>query len=347
METDRWQQIERVYRAALAFQGDARAALIASVDPALRKEVETLLAQDEITELIDSTQIPVTSSFGPYRVEAKLGAGGMGEVYRAVDTRLGRTVAIKVVRAEMANFTEFRERFEREARATSALNHPHICTLHDIGEQDGAPYLVMEYVEGETLAARLRQGPLPLDVLLRYGVQTASALAWAHARGIIHRDLKPANLMVTPCGVKVLDFGLAKFALGVADPSPGASIPNLVIGTPAYMSPEQSRGETLDGRSDIFALGCVLYQAATGIVPFRGASVLSILHEVGAAGTAGGIWIRFWNAHWRRTATSATPQRPNSSRHWRDCRARGLASCRSHKSRSRSRWWAGKRRCGS
>ena len=222
---------------------------------------------------------------GPYLIEALLGTGGMGEVYRARDTRLGRIVAIKLVRSQWAGRGDFHQRLQREARAISVLNHPHICTLYDIGEQDGAAYLVMEYLEGHTLADRLREGPLSLDLLLQCGREAAAALAMAHARGIVHRDLKPSNLMLTPLGLKILDFGLAKstgpVSEGPADQA--ASSPNAVAGTPAYMSPEQSRGETLDHRSDIFSLGCVLYQAATGRAPFRGASILSILHEIATA----------------------------------------------------------------
>ena len=226
------------------------------------------------------TQWGIGTRLGPYLIEELLGVGGMGEVYRARDTRLGRIVAIKVVRSQWAGRGDFHQRLEREARAISVLNHPHICTLYDIGDQGGAAYLVMEYLEGQTLAAQLSEGPLSLDLLLQCGREAAAALAAAHARGIVHRDLKPSNLMLTPLGMKILDFGLAKSTApaseGGADPI--ASHTNAVAGTPAYMSPEQSRGETLDSRSDLFSLGCVLYQAATGRAPFRGASTLSILH---------------------------------------------------------------------
>lgn len=216
---------------------------------------------------------------GPYQLEALLGEGGMGQVYRARDTRLGRPVAIKVIRAERAQMPDFRIRFRREARATAALNHPHICTLYDVGEQDGASYLVMEYVEGQTLTARLREGPLPLDQLLRRAIEASQALVAAHERGIVHRDLKPANLMLTQAGVKVLDFGLAKFT-GADASAIAATGAHTVLGTPAYMSPEQTRGEDLDARSDLFSLGCVLYEAATGVRPFRGSSLPEILREV-------------------------------------------------------------------
>ncbi len=216
---------------------------------------------------------------GPYQLEAKLGEGGMGQVFRARDTRLGRPVAIKLIRTELAQQADFRIRFQREAQATAALNHPHICTLYDVGEQDGASYLVMEFVEGQTLASRLREGPLPLDQLLRRAVEIAQALAAAHERGIIHRDLKPVNLMLTPAGIKVLDFGLAKFA-GPEGAALEATAAHTIVGTPAYMSPEQARGEELDPRSDMFSFGCVLYEAATGVRPFRGSSVPEILREV-------------------------------------------------------------------
>ncbi len=216
---------------------------------------------------------------GPYQLEALLGEGGMGEVFRARDTRLGRSVAIKVIRAERAQRPDFRIRFQREARATAALNHPHICTLYDVGEEDGASYLVMEYVDGQTLAARLREGPLPLDQLLRRAIEASQALAAAHERGIIHRDLKPTNLMLTPAGVKVLDFGLAKFTEPEAS-AMEATAAHTILGTPAYMSPEQTRDEELDPRSDLFSFGCVLYEAATGVRPFRGSSLPEILREV-------------------------------------------------------------------
>jgi predicted ATPase len=226
--------------------------------------------------------------------EALLGTGGMGEVYRARDMRLGRIVAIKVVRSQWAGRGDFRQRLEREACAISVLNHPHICTLYDIGEQDGTPYLVMEYLEGQTLASQLREGPLAFDRLLQCGREAAAALAMAHARGIVHRDLKPSNLMLTPLGLKILDFGLAK-STGPVSEGPvdqAVSSSHALAGTPAYMSPEQSRGETLDNRSDIFSLGCVLYEAATGCAPFRGASILSILHEIASASPPAASGIR-------------------------------------------------------
>ena len=253
-------------------------------DDSLRTQVEALLAADSgATAEISLAAGPSSSlgpgaRLGPYQLEALLGEGGMGQVFRARDTRLGRPVAIKVIRAEAAQRPDFRIRFQREAQATAALNHPHICTLYDVGEQDGASYLVMEFVEGQTLASRLREGPLPLDQLLRRAAEISQALAAAHERGIIHRDLKPANLMLTAAGVKVLDFGLAKFAGPQA--AADATAAHTILGTPAYMSPEQTRGEDLDPRSDLFSFGSVLYEAATGVRPFRGSSLLDTLREV-------------------------------------------------------------------
>jgi serine/threonine protein kinase len=228
-----------------------------------------------VSEPAETTLTLVTAGkrLGPYEIVAPLGAGGMGQVFKARDTRLGRAVAIKISKHE------FDGRFEREARAISALNHPHICTLYDVGPN----YLVMELVEGETLAARIRRGPLAIESVLCYGIQIAGALAAAHAQGLIHRDLKPGNVMVTRAGVKVLDFGLAKFAgpaAAAANQQQVLTVEEAVVGTPAYMSPEQARGEALDERSDIFSLGCVLYAAATGRATFRGDNTLAILHQV-------------------------------------------------------------------
>src|SRR5690349_2963992 len=185
------------------------------------------------------------TTLGPYEILAAIGAGGMGEVYRARDMRLKREVAIKVASEQ------FSSRFQSEAEAISALNHPNICTLHDVGPN----YLVMELLEGETLAAVLRKGALPIDRVLAYGARIADAIAAAHTRGITHRDLKPGNIMVVRSGVKVLDFGLAK--MPQADDTVTAG--NIVLGTPAYMAPEQREGRACDARTDIFALGLVLY----------------------------------------------------------------------------------------
>ena len=204
----------------------------------------------------------------------------MGRVFRARDIRLGRLIALKIIRPEHVASSHLRMRLQREAQATAALNHPHICTLFDVGEHEGAPYLVMEFLSGPTLADLLRVGPLPVDRLLQYSSEIAEALAAAHERGIIHRDLKPANVMVTPAGIKVLDFGLAKFAGAEAASVAEVTGTQTLIGTPAYMSPEQTRGEELDARSDLFSLGCLLYEAGTGVRPFRGSSVPDTLREI-------------------------------------------------------------------
>ena len=226
---------------------------------------------------------------GPYEIVAPLGAGGMGEVYRARDTRLERTVAIKILPARLSSDAAHKQRFEREAKAISSLNHPHICVLHDIGHQDGVDYLVMECVEGETLAKRLEKGPLPLEQVLKLGMQVADALDRAHRSGVVHRDVKPGNIMLTPTGAKLLDFGLAKPAVplttgatltAAATQTTPATREGTIVGTFQYMSPEQVEGKELDGRSDIFSLGAVLYEMLTGQRAFQGQSQLSVASAI-------------------------------------------------------------------
>jgi tetratricopeptide (TPR) repeat protein len=242
-------------------------------------------------ETEDAASSLVGQQLGPYLIESLLGSGGMGEVYRARDTRLERTVAIKVLPRDNTASLALKRRFLQEARAISALNHPNIVILYDIGSDRGTDFLVLEYVPGQTLRQMIVVEPLPLADVLHFGVQIAHALAAAHGKGLTHRDLKPANIIVTPeSQIKVLDFGIAELMEGI-----GARVeaqtrtleaawttPGMVVGTLAYMSPEQTRGESLDGRSDIFSLGCVLYEAATGVQPFRGASVLSVMHAIAA-----------------------------------------------------------------
>jgi serine/threonine protein kinase/Tol biopolymer transport system component len=229
------------------------------------------------------------TKLGPYEIGAPLGAGGMGEVYRARDTRLERTVAIKILPAQFSSDAIRKQRFEREAKAISGLNHPHICTLHDVGSQDGISYLVMECVEGETLAKRLEKGPLPLEQVLKFGAQIADALDKALRSGVVHRDLKPGNIMLTATGAKLVDFGLAKAALppgsvasltaAVTQTSP-MTAEGSIVGTFQYMSPEQVEGKELDGRSDIFSLGSVLYEMLTGQPAFPGKSRLSVASAI-------------------------------------------------------------------
>jgi Tol biopolymer transport system component len=230
---------------------------------------------------------------GPYEIESPLGAGGMGEVYRALDTRLNRTVAIKILPAHLSDNSEAKRRFEREARAISSLNHPNICTLYDVGHQSRTDYLVMEYLEGETLADRLRKGPLTLDQLLKYGIEICEGLEQAHRTGVVHRDLKPGNVMLTKAGAKLMDFGLAKAVEPALPPAssltmtvstPAGSHPltaqGSIVGTFQYMSPEQVEGNEADGRSDIFALGTVLYEMATGKRAFEGKTTASVIAAV-------------------------------------------------------------------
>jgi Tol biopolymer transport system component/tRNA A-37 threonylcarbamoyl transferase component Bud32 len=263
MTPERFRQVEELYHAARGATAGERAALLAQTDPELRREVESLLVERIGGDFLDRpaienarqlqedstvAELPGGAILGPYRIECKLGEGGMGQVFRALDTRLGRSVAIKI------SHEEFSSRFEREARAISSLNHPNICTLHDIGPN----YLVMELIEGETLAARLKQGSIPVELVSRYGGQIAAALAEAHGKGIVHRDLKPGNIMIAKSGVKVLDFGLA-----TSDQDSTLTANRLVIGTPAYMSPEQREGKPADARSDIYSFGCVLYEMLT------------------------------------------------------------------------------------
>jgi transcriptional regulator with GAF, ATPase, and Fis domain/aminoglycoside phosphotransferase (APT) family kinase protein len=230
---------------------------------------------------------------GPYQIVAPLGAGGMGEVYRARDTRLGRDVAVKVLPAKLSQSAEFRARFEREAKAISSLNHPHICVLHDVGREGDVDYLVMELVEGETLAARIAKGALAPGEVFRIGGQIADALDRAHRAGIVHRDLKPGNVMLTKSGAKLMDFGLAR-AMGVIAGEGGATATladsaaagrpltaeGTIIGTIQYMAPEQLEGQDVDARADLWALGCVLYEMATGKRAFQGETQASTLAAV-------------------------------------------------------------------
>jgi len=230
--------------------------------------------------------ISLGAKFGPYQIVEPLGAGGMGEVYRARDTRLDRDVAVKVLPAHLTKNVEFKQRFEREAKSISQLTHPNICTLHDVGQHDGVDFLVMELLDGETLAQRLIKGPLPPDQVLRIGVEMASALDAAHRKGIIHRDLKPGNVMLARTGAKLLDFGLAKGAVAVGGDSGAVTVSQpltskgTLLGTFQYMSPEQLEGQEADARTDIFALGAVLYEMTTGKRAFEGASRASLIASI-------------------------------------------------------------------
>ena len=319
MVSERWSQIERLYHAARELRADERSAFLktaCAADEKLRHEVESLLANDQendpfletpaLRAAADALEDSVTTATqsGPgggmvgetishYRIVAELGRGGMGVVYKAEDTLLGRPVALKFLRTGVewgrgspgtSQQASALERFRREARAASALNHPNICIVHDVGWHEGAPFMVLEYLEGRTLRECLDAGPLAFSTVLDLGIQIADALAAAHAKGIIHRDIKPTNILVTANGqAKVLDFGLAKpQPKNPQSPAAGTSLtnPGIAVGTVAYMSPEQARGEEVDSRSDLFSLGSVLYEMASGHQPFTGDSGVATLHQI-------------------------------------------------------------------
>ena len=230
---------------------------------------------------------------GPYEVLGPLGAGGMGEVYRAKDTRLDRNVAIKVLPMHLSADADAKARFDREARSISSLSHPNICHLYDVGHQDGTDFLVMEFLEGETLASRILKGPLSTEQVLKIGGEICDGLQKAHKTGVVHRDLKPANIMLTKTGAKLMDFGLAKSTQAVAPPSSSMTSPLMsptpsgpltqagtIVGTFQYMSPEQVEGKEADARSDIFSLGAVFFEMATGKRAFEGKTTASVIAAI-------------------------------------------------------------------
>jgi serine/threonine-protein kinase len=311
MTPEQWKKLDALFHEALELEKEARAAHLAKVcgvDGQLREEAERLLAAHEREgDFIDSpifaettaptaddlNQSPVGRRIGPYQVISLLGRGGMGEVFLAEDTRLERKVALKILPGAFTQSPDRLRRFEREAKAASALNHPNILTIHEIGESDGAHYIVSEFVEGETLRDQMRRGPLSLTAALDVARQIAGALAAAHAAGIVHRDIKPENVMARPDGlVKVLDFGLAKLAeRPMAMPKAGgdpqsteaarlSTEPGLVMGTAHYMSPEQARGQKVDHRADIFSLGVTLYEMLAGRRPFEGATTSDVMAAI-------------------------------------------------------------------
>lgn len=300
--SERRRQIEEIVIAALALTGARRTAHLDSAcgdDTELRREVDSLLAQESrANALLETPALEAAAralaagdsaaltgrTAGPYRIDSLLGAGGMGEVYRGWDTRLRRAVALKFLPAEFLSDRAAVERFEREARAASALSHPNICTVYDVGEMEGRPFIAMEYLEGQNLRARLGGTALARRTALEYAIQIAHGLAAAHQKGIVHRDLKPENLWVTGEGrIKILDFGLAKLSEPATHPEAATASmtePGRVMGTVGYMSPEQVRGQPLDRRSDIFSFGAILYEMLAGSRTFQGPSAMDILSAI-------------------------------------------------------------------
>ena len=276
MDARTWQRAKEWLVEAAALPEWERAAFLAKrcPDDALRRELIEMLASDPtLSGIVHGSTLTSGTRLGPYEIEGVIGVGGMGEVYRARDGRLGRNVAIKVLPALFATDLDRLTRFEREAKLLASLNHPHICTLHDVGRESGTDFIVMEYVDGELLSDRVRKGPLPVDKALAYAIEIADALDKAHALGIVHRDLKPGNVMLTKSGTKLLDFGLAR---STRASSAEVTKTGTILGTLRYMSPEQLKGAEADARTDVWAFGCVLYQMLTGRVPFDGGSEAAI-----------------------------------------------------------------------
>jgi tRNA A-37 threonylcarbamoyl transferase component Bud32 len=302
MTPERWQRVSELYEAVLDRPAGEREAFLLEMcagDSALRRDIHSLLAQDDRESPLDvpvwvpedlgetadynagaprPMRLTAGTRLGPYEIQSAIGAGGMGEVYRGRDTRLDRPVAIKVLRPDVAADPAFRARFDREARTISQLDHPNICPLFDVGEQDGTAYLVMPLLEGESLADRVRRGALPPPAALRIAIGLASALTYAHGRGVLHRDVKPHNMLMLADGrTMLLDFGIAKpYGLDstdtMADTSPALTRVGQTLGTLEYMAPEQLAGRIVDGRSDMFSLGIVIAEITSGTHPFRGAT---------------------------------------------------------------------------
>lgn len=299
MTPERWQEVKKVLAAALEQPPAERSVYLdqACTDPGLRREVDSLIAAHEQGDTgfmeqpaIEKGALKSGSKLGPYTILGHLGAGGMGEVYRAHDAKLERDVAIKVLPLVFVNDPERLARFQREARMLASLNHPNIASIHGLEDSGNVHALVMELVEGPTLADRIKAGPIPIDEALPVAKQMCDALEYAHEHGIVHRDLKPANIKVTADdSVKILDFGLAKALAGDAGSADMANSPTIsqlateagvLLGTVAYMSPEQAKAKPVDRRADIWAFGCVLYEMLTGQRAFHGETVTDTLAAV-------------------------------------------------------------------
>jgi serine/threonine protein kinase len=295
-----WNDVEALFYETLAQPPSERGRFLAERCGSredLRAEVESLVRAHETSGRGDVLNSPLPritaplapgSSIGPYEVIEAIGSGGMGDVYRARDARLNRTVALKALRADLGARSDLRDRLKREGEVIASLNHPHICTLFDVVSQNGSDYLVMEFVQGETLADRLARGPVPIEQAVRLGHEIASALGRAHASGIVHRDLKPANIAITRDGgghAKLLDFGVAKILSPASSTGRSADAAHLtaagaIIGTPRYMAPEQLEGAAVDHRADIFTFGAVMFEMLTGQPAFEGHSTASIIAAV-------------------------------------------------------------------
>ena len=298
MRPNSWERVGELFDATLKLAPEARSAFLdeaCSSQDALRERVEELLANHEEAEadgfldrppVVDSMELSPGTELGHYKLVRLIGAGGMGQVYQATDTRLDRTVAIKVLPSHVAGNPQARERFEREARTISQLNHPHICTLYDVGQENGVDFIVMEHIDGETLAKRLEKGALPLEQALERGIEIADALDKAHRHAIVHRDLKPGNIMLTKSGAKLLDFGLAKLMPEPSKLDPDAATATkmtregTIIGTLQYMAPEQVEGKKADARTDLFAFGSVLYEMVAGRRAFEGDNQASLIGAI-------------------------------------------------------------------
>jgi serine/threonine protein kinase len=317
MTPEQWQRVRPILECALELEPESRPAYVDSAcagDDELRVEILSLLSEPKQSDSFliepalnmvqrhmaqDQAQLDKAEEFAlvgkkisHYRILHKLGGGGMGVVYEAEDTRLGRHVALKFLPAEVARDPQALERFQREARAASALNHPHICTIHDFGECERGPFMVMEVLEGGTLKHRISGKPLPCESVVELGIHIAEALEAAHAKAVLHRDITPANVFVTQRGeAKLLDFGLAKLVGATAEALASheatatehfkhLTLPGALMGTAPYMSPEQIRGQPLDARSDIFSCGAVLYEMVTGQPPFSGETIERIREAI-------------------------------------------------------------------